>query len=38
MDYFVLLFPVTRENNRKYKELLVLGFEVGSLKNKKRVF
>ncbi len=29
--FYVLLFPVTMENNRKFKELLVLGLEAGSL-------
>ncbi len=29
---FVLLLPVTIENNRKSKEFSVLGLEVGSLK------
>ena len=36
MDSFVLLFLVAMENNRKFKENLVLGLEVGSLQNKKR--
>ena len=37
MDSFVLLYPVTMKKNRKFKELLVLGLEVGSLQNKKHV-
>ena len=37
MDSFSLFFHVTMENNRKFKELLVLGLEVGSLQNKKHV-
>ncbi len=37
MDSFALLFPVTIENKRKFKELLVVGLEVGSLYNEKRV-
>ncbi len=29
--FYGSMFPVTKENNRKFKELLVLGLKVGSL-------